>query len=455
MEFFHGCFSLLNVLQVRSHVLRLTPETRTLLPSVECQISFKSKIQDSIWKETVNILVAPWPISATWKEDFLDSFRRSARRNQYCKKVEDIHPSLRWPCAVNFCSLAGLGPLLLSFASDFLSEQCLTTTGKEAHQLVMRRHFPLPSSDQTWLAGKSPRNVFFWLGKSTINSGSYPENHLWLPGMNGLEFPCLMAQSHEIPMKSQWNPGDTLIPWAFFASFRPHFGRSAPSPTQLGGRQACHTSKGSVFSTDHGLTFEDRGKRWKMLRFPEKHRFLVLSRFLASSTWGWPQRVTAGAASDPLADRSPTRMSFADVFQRQVNARKVLGTPLWRGGNHKEGRQFPGFSALLSAERALSEVACHKAAFWTLEICSQPLTQIEWSWTADLLGHFVLASPIMKASRIRQSSSEFVRRPWSIAVDLKRVPLKVFWILLQWRKDAKSLVNARKFLGIPLQRGKP
>ena len=42
---------------------------------------------------------------------------------------------------------------------------------------------------------------------------------------------------------------------------------------------------------------------------------------------------------------------------------KVFGHSFVAGGNHKEGRRFSAFSAFLSAERALSEVACHKAAF--------------------------------------------------------------------------------------------
>ena len=61
-----------------------------------------------------------WMISLERQEDFLDSFRRSARRNQYCKKVEDIHPSLRWllaetvalhdaSCAVNSAHWQVLG----------------------------------------------------------------------------------------------------------------------------------------------------------------------------------------------------------------------------------------------------------------------------------------------------------------------------------------------------------
>ena len=54
---------------------------------------------------------------------------------------------------------------------------------------------------------------------------------------------------------------------------------------------------------------------------------------------------------------------------------KVFGHFFAAGGNHKEGRRFSAFSAFLSAESALSEVACHKAAFGRWRFCtvSDPL----------------------------------------------------------------------------------
>ena len=56
---------------------------------------------------------------------------------------------------------------------------------------------------------------------------------------------------------------------------------------------------------------------------------------------------------------------------------KVFGHSFAAGGNQKEGRRFSAFSAFLSAERALSEVACHKAAFgrWRFRTVSDPLAE--------------------------------------------------------------------------------
>ena len=108
---------------------------------------------------------------------------------------------------------------------------------------------------------------------------------------------------------------------------------------------------------------------------------------------------------------------------------KVFGHSFAAGGNHKEGRQFPAFSALLPAERALSEVACHKTAFgcWRFRTVSDSFGRAnDGKLITYRVGLFFLAL----ACASLQNSLDILGVLWPISAMWKEEFLESFWAFL-------------------------